>query len=494
MLPTIVGMSSCRRSTSHSATSSRVKYFRGSGGGGTSVAVRPGSATEEFVLHATHMSMLRKLGEVVRTSYWFVPAIMIVGAIAVSLCTIWVDQTFGSWILRNLGRLHSHSPAGAMALLQAVAGSMITTAGVVFSVMVVVLALAANQFGSRVLRNYMRDRGSQFSLGMFVATFIFCLMVMRTVHGSESGADFIPELSIATAVGLAIASVAVLIYFIHHCTQFIQSENILAAVTAELRAQVELVLPNAVGPSREPRPGDLPTEFVGRCRPVRPKSSGYLQMINVSALVRLASERDLYIECLIRPGDFISKDGEMARYMAAQHYEKDNAAVIRRSFTIATYRTYLQDVDFAVQQIVLIMVRAMSPAIHDPFTAMACLDRLNESFLLIASHRDPESRHFAEEGRLRVVLQEVSMENLMDSTLATVGKSVRGDVLVSKYFMRTIRSLLGSIQRPGLRRMLRKHAVQAMQNNEKTMTAQSDLDDLRNEFQQTLRAADQTAA
>ncbi|HEX4997079.1 MAG TPA: DUF2254 domain-containing protein [Terriglobia bacterium] len=439
--------------------------------------------------------MFGRIRDLIRTSFFFVPMLMITAALVGSAIFVYIDRVAGLEGLRATGWIYRHSPAGARALLQAVAGSMITTAGIAFSIMVVVLALAANQFGSRVLRNYMRDRGNQFTLGMFVATFIYCLMVMRTVHGNDTGPVFVPGISILVAIALVIGSVIVLVYFIHHTTQSIQAENILAAVAREFRDAAERLLPQRDSLDRRiGDEGNLPAEFPTRSKLVQARSSGYLQMIDTGALVKLATEADLCVESLQPPGAFIYTGAQIARYMCFGDEEKDIAQRIRGAFALGNYRTYLQDVSFGIQQIVLIMVRAMSPAINDPFTAMACVDRLGEALALLSSRDMPPSKHFDNDGALRLVDCRPTLSELVESTLAPARSAARNSLLVSQHLLRTLAQLATGESSSRLRPLLQREAVRLVADCEQVMEARSDLEQVQEEYRRTFGSLGERAA
>jgi uncharacterized membrane protein len=181
---------------------------------------------------------LIKYWEDLRSSYWFVPGAMAVGAILLSFATIALDGYFRAEVLRSLGFIWSGGPEGARGLLQAVAGSMITVAGVTFSITMVALSFASSQFGSRLLRNFMSDTGNQVVLGTFVATFIYCLLVLRTVRSGDD-AEFIPYLSVTVGLVMALVSLMFLIYFIHHMALTMQAPYVIGELANDVFHQNE---------------------------------------------------------------------------------------------------------------------------------------------------------------------------------------------------------------------------------------------------------------
>jgi uncharacterized membrane protein len=181
-----------------------------------------------------------------RSSYWFVPSVMALLSIGVALGMIVVDQSVGEDGIQGYWWIYAGGPDGARAVLATVAGSIISVAGVTFSIKIAALTLASQQFGPRLLRNFMADRGNQFVLGTFIATFLYCLLVLRTVRSWED-AEFVPHLSVTLGVLLAVASLGVLIYFIHHIAASIQASNVIARVSGELQAAIDRLFPEDLG-------------------------------------------------------------------------------------------------------------------------------------------------------------------------------------------------------------------------------------------------------
>ena len=189
---------------------------------------------------------LINLWEALHTSFWFLPALMTFAAIGLSFATIALDWVVQESLLKRVALVWIGGIEGARQLLSTIAGSMITVAGVVFSITIVVLALASSQFGPRLLRNFMRDRGNQVVLGTFIATFTYCLLVLRSIHGGD-GTPFVPYISVSLGIALALVSVAVLIYFIHHVSVIIQAPTVIAMVAAELEDGIERLFPEKLG-------------------------------------------------------------------------------------------------------------------------------------------------------------------------------------------------------------------------------------------------------
>jgi uncharacterized membrane protein len=191
------------------------------------------------------MLKLRMVWEQLRSSFWFLPGVIVLAAVLLALFLVQLDLS-----LQEKQALYAEWPMllgsgaeGARSLLSTVASSMITVAGVVFSITIVALSLASNQYTSRVLRNFMRDRVNQAVLGLFLGIFAYCLMVLRTIRGAEE-TIFVPSVAVLFGLLLAFVGIAVLIYFIHHIAMSIQAVNILAEVAVESLSAVEQLFPD----------------------------------------------------------------------------------------------------------------------------------------------------------------------------------------------------------------------------------------------------------
>jgi uncharacterized membrane protein len=194
-----------------------------------------------------------------------------------ALALLTVDRS-GSAGITQAWWLYVGGPDGARSLLSAIAGSMATVAGTAFSITIVALQLAASNFGPRLLRNFMRDTGNQLVLGTFIETFIYCLLVLRNIR-SEDYNLFVPQLSVTVAIGLAILSTAVLIYFIHHASTIIQASHIIADVSDDLDQAIDRLFPEGIGRGSS-ETYDIPPDFDVRSSPIQADRQGYLQAID----------------------------------------------------------------------------------------------------------------------------------------------------------------------------------------------------------------------
>ena len=282
--------------------------------------------------------------EALRTNFWFVPTLMVAGAVFLSLVTISLDKVAGArGRIAALGWTFTRGPEGSRAVLSTVAGSMMTITSITFSITIVALQLASSQFGPRLLRNFMSDRGNQVSLGIFIATFAYCLLILRTVNGTE-GQQFVPHISVTVGLLLALTSLGVLIYFIHHAAASIQAENVIANVSRDLDQAIARLYPGLLGevPSetgRQAAERDVPDDFERGSLAIEAVRSDYLQAIDVERLVGVASEHDLLIRVYHRPGKFLVINGDLSRAWPGDRVAAEVAEIIRGAFYQGPFRT-----------------------------------------------------------------------------------------------------------------------------------------------------------
>ncbi len=379
-------------------------------------------------------TLLLKYWYRLRSSFWFVPATMACLAVALAFSCVALDRTFTDDWLQLVGWSYSGGAEGASLVLSTVAGSMIAIAGTVFSMTLVALSLASSQLGPRLMRNFMRDTANQVVLGTFVATFVYCLLVLRTIRRADEVA-FVPHLSVSIGVLLAIVSVGVLIYFIHHISVSIQADQVVARVGRELDGGIDSLFPGDFGSpgSDASRPiieANLPAVFAGDAAVVSALNDGYLQLIDADVLMALASKEDLLIRLERRPGHYLIKGRAMLMVWPAERVTETLTAKLQAAFVLGNQRTAAQDVEFSFQQLVEIALRALSPGINDPFTAVACVDRLGSALCRLARRDIPSPLRYDSEGRLRVIAPGSTFTGIVDTAFNQIRQSGRSNPAV----------------------------------------------------------------
>jgi uncharacterized membrane protein len=389
-----------------------------------------------------------------RSSFWFLPAAMACLAVALAVSAVELDKAVTDDWLQSLSWIYSGGAEGASLLLGTVAGSMIAIAGTVFSMTLVALSLASSQLGSRLLHNFMRDTTNQVVLGTFVATFVYCLLVLRTIRRADEGA-FVPHLAVSIGVLLAIVSVGVLIYFIHHISVSIQADQVVAKVGRELDDGIDRLFPGDLGkPASEasrapdaPSEAQLPAAFAHVARPVGAPNDGYLQFIDAQALMELACQEDLLLRMERRPGHYLVKGRAMVMVWPGDRVTETLVGKLNAAFVLGDQRTAAQDIEFSFQQLVEIAVRALSPGINDPFTAIACVDRLGSALCRLARRDLPSALRFDPDGRLRLVAPGSSFEGILDLAFNQIRQSASSNPAVAIRMLGAIAQIAAHVHR-----------------------------------------------
>lgn len=375
----------------------------------------------------------------IRNSYWFLPTLMAAVSVLLSFGTLHLDHLLDSDDLGNAWWAYTGSASGARAVLQTIATSMIGVAGVVFSITTVTLTLAANKFGPRVFRNFMADTGNQVVLGTFTSTFLFCLLVLLQVRGSDNANDFdrfIPQVSMLVAVALAVCSLGVLIYFIHHVASSIQTGNVVASVSHDLLAGIRDLYPEQLGDAPARGEGDaalaaqVPPRFDTEAVPVRATSGGYVRRVEADDLVQRAAEHDLVVRVEQPPGDFVAAGDVLLRAWPANRITAEVADALREVVVIGDQRTPAQDVRYPFGQLTEVACLALSTGVNDLYTAVLCVNRLGEGLAFLAARSVPSPYRVDEAGRLRVIAPSPDLPALLGAALDPIRQNATSQPLV----------------------------------------------------------------
>lgn len=433
---------------------------------------------------------LAHLWERLRTSYWFVPTLMTAGAIGLSFASVHFDGQVSTKWVRTVGWIWAGSPAGARQVLATIAGSMITVAGVSFSITIVALTLASSQFGPRLLRSFVRDTGNQVVLGTFVSTFVYCLLVLRTVRGVED-AEFVPNLSVTLGIGFALASLGVLIYFIHHVSTSIQAEHLIASVAQDLRDAIRHMFPEILGepvPDARETPDEAPAKIRAGGTLIEADQSGYVQAIDNEELMSIACAEDLVLELLRIPGRFVIEGRGLVRAWPSGHLSAEVIDRIRGSFILGRRRTPTQDPEYSVHSLVEIGARALSPGINDPFSAMTCLDWLGAALSELARRKIPSRHRYDDQGWLRVIADGTGFPEMADAAFNQIRQYGRNSVSVLLRLLDTIAAVAEQVRRTEDLACLRKHADKVAADARETLVNELDLHEVEERHAATLRA------
>nr|WP_301289615.1 DUF2254 domain-containing protein [Natronocella acetinitrilica] len=421
---------------------------------------------------------LFKYWNLVRSSFWFVPSLMASGAVALVFASVAVDEPLTDWLAVNLGWTFRGEAEAASAVMEVIAGSMITIAGVVFSMTLVALSLASSQLGPRLLRTFMRDTSTQVVLGTFIATFVYCLLVLRLIRRAEE-VEFVPNLSVSLGVLLAVASVGVLIYFIHHVSVSIQANEIAGRIGKELIQKIDQLFPEEIGQEGQPGKTDLSNvkfieAFDRDAKPVAADKDGYLQSIDGGALLALAMEKDFVVRLQRKPGNYIVAGLPLLLISPGSRVTDDLAKEVNSYFVMGDQRTTGQDIEFSVNQLVEMAVRAQSTGLNDPFTAIACVDLLGSALCRLAARDMPSPFRHDCRNQLRLIARADTFVDFVDAAFNQIRQYSRSSAAVTIRLLETIAVIAEFVHRPEDRAILLLHARMIAQGAKEELPEKED--------------------
>ena len=419
------------------------------------------------------MNKLRVLWESLRSSLWFLPTLLVLGAVVLAVAVIEAEP----WFDRN--NFEEHWPhlfgagaAGARGMLSAIAGSIITVAGVAFSIMIVALTLASSQYTPRILRNFMRDKGNQSVLGVFLGVFAYCLVVLRTIRGGDEGA-FVPSFAIFVAVVLAFVAIGFFIFFIHHISSGLQASSIIEAAAEETIETIDRLFPTELGEAAfSGLPARLPPTNQEWQR-IAARHTGYIQSVDGDALLRLARECNVVIRMELGIGEFVVEGAPLVSIAAETTPRDETARELNRAYSINRHRTTAQDVGFGIRQIVDIALKGLSRGINDTTTAVICVDYLTAIMARLAP-RQIETPFRIDQGQLRVIARGPTFRSLLDEAFDQVRQNAEGNVAVLVRLIEALNIIAGFTYDEERRQALQRHADLVLQTAERSVSSPHD--------------------
>jgi uncharacterized membrane protein len=412
--------------------------------------------------------------ETLRTNLWVVPAAEVIAAVALYFVTHIVDRAAFAGHITLPSWMDFGTADAAREILATLSAAVITVVGIVFSITIVTLTLASTQFGPRMLRNFIRDRGTQFTLGTFVATFVYATLVLISIGPGGSGREFVPHLSITLAVGLVTLSMAVLIYFIHHIATSIQLPQVIASIAGDLSQAIDAEsADDGVGLEAGPSVSELVRRMDESGGTVPAPASGYLQFIAHETLIGLATQKGAVVQLLHRPGHFIVEGHALASVWPPGATPGVSQA-LRTAHVTGPSRTLAQDLAFAVDQLVEIALRALSPAVNDTFTAMTCIDWLGESLCKVTTRWRPLRVHRDSHGYVRVITAHVSYDRLVERAFEKIRQAGRGMPAVLIRQLEALAKMAEHTTTDQQRQLLLKQAALILEASEQSIPQASD--------------------
>jgi uncharacterized membrane protein len=381
------------------------------------------------------------------------------------------------------GWVATGGPDAARATLVAIAAAVITVAGVVFALTIVVLQMASQTFGPRMLRNFIRDTGTQVTLGSFASTFLYSMLALGAVRSSPAR-DFTPHLSVTMALILTVVSVGVIIYFIHHVAIQIQMPTVVSNIArdfrrtlAEMQQESKRLEVRLAHCGAEPM---LAREMEGA--PVFIENRGYLQAIDHAKLVPIVARSHAHIRLLHRPGHFLAR-GQPIALVSPMAAASGVAGAIADAHIVGPTRTLTQDPNFAIDQLVEIAIRALSPAVNDTFTSLNCIDWLGDCLCEAAAEPLPDGVYRDEAGIVRVVEPVLTLERFIKGATDKIREAGRDLPAVYVRQLENLAKVMAVVRTADQQKVVLRHAAMILQAGEDTLREASDREDVRRAYQ-----------
>jgi uncharacterized membrane protein len=397
---------------------------------------------------------LKILADDLKASLWFRPALWVLAFSALALVLIRVDQTVSTSQLEYLEPLlFAAGVDGTRTMLGAISGAMLTVASLAFSIMMVAVVQAANAYSPRLLRNYLADTANQHVLGILIGTFIYSLLVLRVVRGTDES-NFVPTISVAVALIFSLLSISAFIYFINHVAHSIEVGSIVTGLQKEAEGLLVELFPEPMGggwTAGEPTPPSGPSAVI------ESYYSGYIEAVSTEALLALAQRADAVLRLERSVGDYVLKGTPLLTVWPATAYDEILNAACQLSITLGKERTFVQDLHYAVRQLADIALRAISPAINDPTTAINCIDVLASLLARLAERPLVSPFRCDAEGNLRVIAYGPTFESMIDLAFNQIRYYCHDDLSCNLRLIDVFADLSYVARRPAEQAALWKH-------------------------------------
>jgi uncharacterized membrane protein len=421
------------------------------------------------------------------SSLWALPLSMGLASFLLASLTGWIDSLVDDGQLSLPSFIRARSADGARAILQTIAGASSTALALVVTLTVTVLANAGSQFGQRLIRNFMRAVVPKITLGLFVSSTVFSLAVLSRVETVDD--PFVPSLSTAVAIGLAFASIVALLVYVHTVALDMQVPSVVAGVAEDLASAVDEYekAPKEEGWRGSEEQRELESRFDREGRDVLASRSGYLQLVDRPALIEMARRADVVVRLHLRPGQFLIAGAPMATVWPPAGAEA-LADEIDRALLEGANRTLRQDLRFAVDQLVEVALRALSPAINDLFTGLQCIHWLGDALLRLSRLELPSPVHRDASGRPRLLEPVLTFEEIVDAGFDPIRRAGRDMPAVLEQILVTIGRIAPYAEGDRHRAVLMAEARTTLEGAPLASFTEKDRDELQAAFDRTMRA------
>lgn len=440
------------------------------------------------------LQRLRTIQDDLRTSLWPIPSVMVLAGVALAAGMLGVDASRGMDDPGRVWWLHSGDGEDARNLLSTLLSAIITMASMAFSVTVVALTLAANVYGPRLIRIFRADLRTQIVLGVFSMTIVYCLLVLRSVHGQTAMAE-VPRLAVTVGTLLSLVSVLALVAFIQGVARSIAADEVVRRVHGEVDKGVRS-LPSIAAPGAADRPGahaspasaELDARLDEEAARIALPREGYVQSVDYDQLVAWAERHDAVLQLEFRAGDFVV-DGDRRVRMVPPPADPERARrEIGRAIVSGDERTPTQDLEFAIRHLVEVAIRALSPGVNDPFTAKAVIDHLRGAMSRLMGRRFPSVLLHDRAGRLRVRRQVPTHDAILDAVFHQIRQAGSQHPTVLIHLLKAIASIAEHARLDEQRRALARHAHLIRAAGQRDVAEPADNADIDRNFRSAIEA------
>ena len=371
---------------------------------------------------------IRSQWQNVARGFWFFPGVVALAGAALAVGLVEIDRTAGR---DGVPAAFDGDASAARTILETVAGSLITVGGLAFSITVVTLQLVSSQFTPRALRSFLGDRPSQLVAGAFVGIFVYCLLVLRAVRDDDGAGGFVPALAVTGSIVLGLVGLVLLLVFIHRIAQLIKVENIAAHIASETAAAVERLYPEEYG--AETARDDAPASWRATGAPalVRPRRPGYVRAVALDDFADAGLPETTRAHVSVRPGDQVTRATVLMHVWPGEEIDAAARERLRSLVSIQSERDVAQDAAFGLRQLADIAVRALSPGVNDPTTAVTCVGYLRDALEILGGRRLPDRLRRLGETDLLVYAEAQGFRELLREAFAEIGRFARTNARVA---------------------------------------------------------------
>jgi uncharacterized membrane protein len=353
-------------------------------------------------------------------SFWFLPTVLTLVALLIAPLLVQLDERLQATgrSIEWLDWIYGGGLQGARRLLSAIAAAMMAISTVMFSSQTTALTFIGQEYGSRLLRNFLADTRNQIAFGTYISTFVYALMVLRTIHKDPDNAP-VPHLAVSFGILLAMAGLGVLIYSMYHISRFLQSSTIIDYAAKDLQATIHRLTGDASAPESGCAAwplGDSPGF------PLLAPTDGYLQYVKELRLVHISRLNGCRVHINRRIGDFIVAGTTIATVSGATTLDASVRRQIIETIVLNTQPSIEQDLRYAVNQLVQIALRAASTDRNDILTAGMCVDRMGAALCLLARRSPPSAVRCDEDGIPRLMMEPSGFAEAVDTFIRPISE------------------------------------------------------------------------